>query len=98
VRTATGRGFTPGGANGGRRGSVASARASEKRPGRVFKGAGGGLRGRGVNHIVGARAAWAARRCDVRRSGGPMACGRWHAGEWELATWRRPNARERHQQ
>jgi hypothetical protein len=33
VRTATGRGFTPGGANGGRRGSVAGARAREKRPG-----------------------------------------------------------------
>jgi hypothetical protein len=48
---------------------VASARARGKRPGRVYKGAGGQLRGRGVNHITGARAAWAARRCDVRRSG-----------------------------
>jgi hypothetical protein len=66
--------------------------------GRVFKGAGGRLRGRGVNNIAGARAAWAARRCDVRRSGGPMACGGWHAGEWEPATWCPPNARERHQQ
>jgi hypothetical protein len=75
VRTATGRGFTPGGANGGRRGSVAGALVREKRPGQVFKGAGGRLRGRGVNHVAGARAAWAARRCDVRRSGGPMACG-----------------------
>jgi hypothetical protein len=27
-----------------------------------------------------------------------MACGGWHAGEWELDTWRRPNARDRHQQ
>jgi hypothetical protein len=27
-----------------------------------------------------------------------MACGGWHAGEWELATWRRPNTRDRHQQ
>jgi hypothetical protein len=27
-----------------------------------------------------------------------MACGGWHAGEWDLATWHRPNARERHQQ
>jgi hypothetical protein len=72
VRTTTGRGFTPGGANGGRRGSVASARARArgKRPGWVYKGAGGRLRGRGVNHVAGARAAWAARRCDVRRSGG----------------------------
>jgi hypothetical protein len=70
VRTATGRGFTPGGANGGRRGSVASARAREKRPERLYKGAGGRLRGRGVNHIAGACAASAARRCDVQRSGG----------------------------
>jgi hypothetical protein len=98
VRTATGRVFTSGGANGGRRGSVASASAREKRPRRVYKGAGGRLRGRGVNHVAGARAAWAARRCDVRRSGGPMACGGWHAGEWKLAPWRHPNARERHQQ
>jgi hypothetical protein len=98
VRTTTRRGFTPGGANGGRRGSVAGARAREKRPGRVYKGAGGRLRGRGVNHVAGARAARAARRYDVRRSDGPMACGGWHAREWELATWRRPNARKRHQQ
>jgi hypothetical protein len=93
-----GRGFTPGGANGGRRGSVADARAREKRPGRVFKAAGGRLRGSGVNHVAGARAAWAARRCDVWRSGGPMACGGWHTSKWELATWRRPNARELQQQ
>jgi hypothetical protein len=70
VRTTSGRGFTPGGTNGGRRGSVASAHARGKRPGRVYKGAGGRLRGRGVNHVADARAAWAARRCDVRRSGG----------------------------
>jgi hypothetical protein len=98
VRTATGRRFTPGSANRRQRGSVVGARACEKRPGRVFKGAGGRLRGHGVNHVAGARAAWAARCCDVRWSGGPMARGGWHAGEWELATWRRPNARERHQQ
>jgi hypothetical protein len=98
VRTSTERGFALGGANGGRRGSVAGARAREERPGRVFIGDGGRLGGRGVNHVAGARAAWAARRGDVRRSGGPMACGGWHAGEWELATWRRPSARERHQQ
>jgi hypothetical protein len=79
-------------------GSVASARARGKRPGRVYKGAGGRLRGRGVNHVAGARAAWAARRCDVRRGGRPMACGGWHAGKWELATWRRPNTRDRHPQ
>jgi hypothetical protein len=28
----------------------------------------------------------------------PMACGGWHAGEWKLATWRRPNARGRYPQ
>jgi hypothetical protein len=65
VRTSTERGFAPGGANGGWRGSVAGARAREERPGRVFKGTGGRLRGRGVNHVAGARAAWAARRGDV---------------------------------
>jgi hypothetical protein len=51
-------------------GSVASARARGKRLGRVYKGAGGRLRDCGVNHVTGACAAWAARRCDVRRSGG----------------------------
>jgi hypothetical protein len=87
VRTANGRGFAPDGANGGRRGSVAIARARGKRPGRVYKGAGGWLRGRGVNHVTGARAAWAARRCDVRRSGdqwraavGTPASGIWPPG------------------
>jgi hypothetical protein len=49
---ATGRGFTPGGANGGR----CQWRTAErgKRPGRVYKGAGGRLKGRGVNHVAGA--------------------------------------------
>jgi hypothetical protein len=65
-----GRGFTPGGANGGQQGSVASARARGKRPGQVYKGAGGRLRSRGVHHVAGACTARAARRCDVRRSGG----------------------------
>jgi hypothetical protein len=37
----------------------------------------------------------ALRRVAARR---PMACGGWHAGEWKLATWRRPNARGRHPQ
>jgi hypothetical protein len=54
------------------------------------------VRGCGVNHIAGACAVWAARRDDVRPSGSPIACDGWHAGEWELATWRRPSARERH--
>jgi hypothetical protein len=27
-----------------------------------------------------------------------MACGGWLAGEWKLATWRRPNARDVHPQ
>jgi hypothetical protein len=55
--------------------------------GRVYKGAGGRLRGRGVNHIAGARAAWAARRYDVRRSSdqwlaavGTPASGNWPPG------------------
>jgi hypothetical protein len=98
VRASTGGRFAPGGANGGRRGSVVDARAREERSGWVFIKAGGQLGGRGVNHVAGARAAWAARRSDVRRSGGPMACCGSHAGEWETATWRRPSAHERHQQ
>jgi hypothetical protein len=65
-------------------GSVAIARARGKRPGRVYKGAGGRLRGRGVNHVAGARAAWAARRCDVWRSGGQWraAVGTPASGNW----------------
>jgi hypothetical protein len=69
VRTSTGRGFAPGCANVGRRGSVVGARASEERPGRVFIGAGGQLGGGGVNHVTGTRAASAARHDDVRQSG-----------------------------
>jgi hypothetical protein len=38
-----------GGANGGRRGSVAGARARKERPGRVFIGAGGRL---GANKVT----------------------------------------------
>jgi hypothetical protein len=98
VRASTGRRSAPGGANGGRRGSVADARAREERPGRVFIDAGGRLGGLGVNHVAGARAVWAARRDDVRRSGGPMASGVWHAGEWETASWHRPSAHGRHAQ
>jgi hypothetical protein len=51
-------------------GSGGSARARGERPGRVYIGVEGWLGGRGVNHVAGARAAWAARRCDVRRRGG----------------------------
>jgi hypothetical protein len=71
----TGVGFTPTApmADGG--GSGGSARARGKRPGRVYMGAGCRLGGRGVNHVTGARAAWAARRCDVR----------WHGGQWRTA-------------
>jgi hypothetical protein len=104
--TASGVGFTSTMpmADGG--GSVGSARARGEQPGRVYMGAGGRLGGRGVNHVADARTAWAARCCDVRRRGGqwraaarrPMACGGWHAGEWKLATWRRPNARGHHPQ
>jgi hypothetical protein len=45
VRASTGGRFAPGGANGGRRGMVADARACEERPGRVFIHAGGWLGG-----------------------------------------------------
>jgi hypothetical protein len=63
---------------------VASARARRTRPRRVYKGAGGRLRGRGVNHVAGARAAWVARCCDVRRSGGQWraAVGTPASGNW----------------
>jgi hypothetical protein len=93
-----GRKVCTGGANGGRRGSVADARSHEERPGWVFIDAGGRLGELEVNHITGARAAWAARRDDMRRSGGPMASSGWHAGEWETATWHRPSAHGRHAQ
>jgi hypothetical protein len=66
--------------------------------GRLFINVGGRLGGLGVNHVAGARAAWAARRGDVRRSGNPMASGSWHAGEWEAATWHHPSAHGRHAQ
>jgi hypothetical protein len=94
----TGGKFAPGGANGGQRGSVADVCAREEWPGRVFIDAGGRLGGHGVNLVASARAVWAARHGDVQRSCGPMACGGWHAGEWETATWFRPSAHERHQQ
>jgi hypothetical protein len=66
--------------------------------GRVFIDAGGRLGGPGVDHVAGARAAWAARRGNVRLSGGPMASGGWHAGEWEAATWHRSSAHGHHTQ
>jgi hypothetical protein len=68
-------------------GSGGNARARGERPGRVYMGAEGRLGGRGVNHIARARAAWAARRCDVRRRGsqwraavGTPASGNWPPG------------------
>jgi hypothetical protein len=54
VRASMGGRFAPGGANGGRRGSVADARAREERPRRVFIDAGGRLGCHGVNHVTGA--------------------------------------------
>jgi hypothetical protein len=51
-------------------GSGGNARARGERPGRVYMGAEGRLGDRGVNHVTGARVAWAARRGDVRRRGG----------------------------
>jgi hypothetical protein len=93
-----GRKVCTGGAN-GRTVELGWRCARAKEPlGRVFIDAGGRLGGPGVNHVPGARAAWAARRGDVRRSGGPMASGGWHAGEWETATWHRPSAHGRHAQ
>jgi hypothetical protein len=65
-------------------GSGGNARAREERPGRVYMGAEGRLGGHGVNHVTGARAAWAARRCDVRRRGGQWraAVGTPASGNW----------------
>jgi hypothetical protein len=81
-----------------RRGSVADARAREERPGVGIYRRWRSVRGSWVNHVAGARAAWAARRGDVRRSGGPMVSAGWHAGEWEAATWHHPSAHGRHAQ
>jgi hypothetical protein len=65
-------------------GSGGSARARGVRSGWVYMGAEGRLGGRGVNHVAGARAAWAARRCDVRRRGGQWraAVGMLTSGNW----------------
>jgi hypothetical protein len=98
VRASTGGRFAPGGANGGRRGSGRGTRGRRRSRGLVFVVAVGRLGCPGVNHIAGARAAWAARRGDVRRTSGPMASGGWHAGEWDTATWHRPSAHGRHAQ
>jgi hypothetical protein len=81
-----------------RRISGGGARARRSGRGRVFIDAGGRLGGLGVNHVAGACAAWAARRGDVRQSGGLMASGGWHAGEWKATTWHRPSAHGRHAQ
>jgi hypothetical protein len=77
---------------------VVDARAREERPGSGFYRRKRSLGGLGVNHVTGARAAWAARRDDVWRSGGPMASDGWHTGKWETATWHRPSAHGRHAQ
>jgi hypothetical protein len=69
-RTASGVGFTPAAPVADDDGSGGSARARGERPGRAYMGAGGRLGGRGVNYVAGARAAWAARRCNVKRRGG----------------------------
>jgi hypothetical protein len=69
-------------------GSGGSARARGERPGRVYMGAEGRLGGRGVNHVASARAAWAARCCDVRRRGGQWraAVGTPASGNWPPGT------------
>jgi hypothetical protein len=69
-----------------RRSSGGGALGRRSDRGRVFIDAGGRLGGPGVNHVAGARAAWAARRGDVRRSSGPIASDGWHAGEWKTST------------
>jgi hypothetical protein len=64
--------------------SGGSAHARGERPGWVYMGAEGRLGGCGVNHVAGVRAAWAARRCDVRRRGGQWraAVGTPASGNW----------------
>jgi hypothetical protein len=57
VRASTRGRFAQGGANGGRRGSVADARVREEGRERVFVDAGGRLGGLRVNHVAGACAA-----------------------------------------
>jgi hypothetical protein len=81
-----------------RRISGGGARARRSGRGWVFIDARGRLGGLGVNHVTGARAAWVAMRDDVRRGGGLMASGGWHAGEWKATTWHRPSAHRRHTQ
>jgi hypothetical protein len=83
--TASGVGFTPATpmADGGSSGGNACARGEQ--PGRVYMDAEGRLGGRGVNHVAGARAAWAARRCDVWRRGG-----QWRAAVGTPASGKRP--------
>jgi hypothetical protein len=98
VRASTGGRFAPAAPMAERRSLGGGARARRSGRGRVFIDAGGRLGGHGVNHVAGAHAAWAARHDDVRRSGGPMASGGWHAGEWETTTWHRPSAHGRHAQ
>jgi hypothetical protein len=75
-----------------------SARARGVRSGRVYMGAEGRLGGswgqprRRCTRGVGSKA---LRREAARR---PMACGGWHADEWKLSNWRRPNTRGRQPQ
>jgi hypothetical protein len=98
VRASTGGRFAPAAPMAEQRSSGGGARARRSGRGRVFIDTGGRLGGPGVNHVARACAAWAARRGDVRRSGGPMASGGWHAGEWKAATWHCPSAHGRHAQ
>jgi hypothetical protein len=98
VRASTGGRFAPGDTNGGQRSSGGGVCGRRSDRGRVFIVAGGRLGGPGVNHVAGARAAWAARCGDLRRTSGPMVSGGWHAGEWNSATWHHPSAHVRHAQ
>jgi hypothetical protein len=80
------------GANGGRRSSMAGARACEERPGRVFIGAGGRLVASEVTTVTHARverSRHGRRRAPLRR---PMARHGRCAGRWIDATWHGPLA------
>jgi hypothetical protein len=87
-----GRKVCSGGANGGRRGSVAGARAREERPRRVFIDAGGRLGANEVTSVTHARverSRHGRRRAPLWR---PMARHRLCADRWIDATWRGPLA------
>jgi hypothetical protein len=98
VRASTRGRFAPGSANGGTAEHRWRCARAKDRPGMGIYIRWRSVRGPGVDHVAGARAAWAARRDDVRRTNGPMVSGGWDAGEWDTATWHRPSAHGHHAQ